>query len=39
MSRWNKKGKVVPEKEAAHPVAGGAEGNQFVGAPDRAETS
>ena len=39
MSRWNKKGEVVAEKEAAHPVAGGAEGSQFVGALDRAETS
>ena len=39
MSRWNKKGEVVAERDTAHPVAGGAEGSQFVGAPDRVETS
>ena len=29
----------MAEKKAAHPVARGAEGSQFVGALDRVETS
>ena len=29
----------MAEKDTAHLVAGGAEGSQFIGAPDRVETS